>query len=342
VDHLYLATWFPRWQRLSAALTAPVGPSLTLVLLGALLTSLAAFAVWGVWAPLGRRALGRLAAWSAAVLVLWFPLGFGLAYRAGTLEAAVAGLREPSAEAARDWLLDALVAAAAALPSGPGALPGAGAPEVGAAAARCVAATAADLRAGLLPDTASPAGLSAGPAVRVKELPAGTLLRFGYAGVVSPWLLEPHVDGGLPPVAALGVALHELAHVAGFAREAEAEAVAHLAGITCDDAWVRYAATLRLAGRLSAVLDEGAARAFVSAWPARAVADTRAAGEAVARFESPGLRRATDAAYDAYLRAQGSSDGLAGYDRGTRLGLVLLYRAVPSVGAGGGDPGPSP
>src|SRR5690606_28706821 len=81
----------------------------------------------------------------------------------------------------------------------------------------------------------------------VKTVPPGALLTVGFSGVVSPWLLEPHVDPAFPPAALTVVALHELAHTAGFAREAEAEAVALLAGLGCDDPAAAYAAAVRAA-----------------------------------------------------------------------------------------------
>lgn len=342
VDGLYLAGWFPRWQRLATGLTGRTDVSLSLALLGALLTVLAACAAWGLAARPGgqggvraRRALPLLAAWSVGVLTAWFPLGFGLAYRGGNLAAAAAALPTPDPAVVRGWLLEYLATAAAALD---GAASTSDA-DARVAAADCVNATAAALRRELLPATAPARDAAPAPAARVKELPAGTLLRLGYAGVVSPWLLEPHVDAGLPPVARLGVALHELAHVAGFAQEAEAEAVAHLAGITCDNPNVRYAAAVRLAGGVAAGMDPAATARFVDAWPARAVADTEAAARAAARFEAPLLKGGANAVYDAYLRAQGGADGLAGYGRGTRLGLRLLHRAGALVDAGRGGVG---
>src|SRR5690606_5910164 len=118
-----------------------------------------------------------------------------------------------------------------------------------------------------------------------------SMLRFGFSGFVVPWLLEPHVDPGLPTAALVGVALHELAHSAGYAREAEAEAVALVAGLSCEDPSARYAAALRSAASLAARLASGDRAAYVAAWPEGAVEDQRQAAEAAASYRQAGLAR---------------------------------------------------
>lgn len=310
----------------------------------------------GPWRPF-RLAL----AWPAALLVTAFPLTFGLAYRVSDLKSAVAERKAGRsvdpwvAHAGGESLAYRLVAVLTA--TAPGAAedhPVAGAasepatsatassvtgsaadlpPALGAAAARCVARTAGALRREFLPATLAPgarrataaadAGLPAVPD-RFKTLPAGTLLRGGYAGIVSPWLLEPHVDAGLPAAAGLAVALHEFAHTAGFAREAEAEAVGLVAGLTCDDPDVRYAAALSLARSLLAAASADEEREYLAAWPERARQDARAAEAAARRYRTPALQRATDAVYATYLRSQGGSEGLGEYAGGTALALALI------------------
>ncbi|MEJ2665524.1 MAG: DUF3810 family protein [Deinococcales bacterium] len=166
---------------------------------------------------------------------------------------------------------------------------------------------------------------------RVKWLPPGTLLRAGFAGVTSPWLLEPHVDAGLPPVARLATAAHELTHAAGFAREADTDAVAVLAGIRCDDPAVRYALALHALSSLAAGMAPDAAAALVKALPPRARGDLQALDSAVARYRLPWLQRATDAAYGTYLRSRGVSGGMADYGRAITLVVQALTRpATPS------------
>lgn len=320
VERLYLGLLYPAWSAVSSVVADGVGPSLSALL--ALL--LVAVPLIG-WLSGGRGAWrGAVLTWwwAAGVLALLFPLTFGLAYRLPPLERMVAleaGVLDAAARTAvADEVARRLNASARSGQVDSGSL---GADGALAAASRCVAATAAELRGAGAPRLPE----------RIKRLPPGLLLRFGFAGVVSPWLLEPHVDAGLPPASALAVALHEFAHTAAFAPEAEAEAVALLAGLNCGDERVRYAAALRLASSLAAALPAEEARAYRATWPERAVHDARAAARAAVRFRSGALAPRVEAVYDLYLRSQGGEAGLREYDRGTDLAVRLLLARLPEL-----------
>lgn len=316
-ERAYLGLLHPAWSAVTSRLVDAAGVSLSALAGGALVVLPLLALLLG-----GRRARrGALRLWSGAALtlLLLFPLAFGLGYRLAPLsERAGASDAALDAEARRALAAEVLKRLTAAAPSAGSA--GLAAPDAVAAAARCVADLAGELHGGTAPALPT----------RVKRLPPGTLLRFGFAGVVSPWLLEPHVDGGLPPAAALAVTLHELAHTAGFAPEAEAEAVGLVAGLACADERVAYAAALRLASGLAAALPAPERAAYLDAWPPRARHDQRAAALAAARFRSAALAPGVEAAYDLYLRSQGEAAGLGEYDRGTDLALRLL-----AVGLGG-------
>ncbi len=306
-DAVYLGVTLPAWSRVTSWLVDAVPLSLTA---GAALLGAAALLATLAWPGGGRRA-GRALGWSLAALLLTFPFAFGLGYRTTP----VAPVGEPaSAEAyadAREAVLDRLVETAG---------PGRAALASGRADTRTLAAC--------LEDAAARVRDRPAPAVprTVKLLPAGSLLALGFSGVVSPWLLEPHVDAGFPPTAATVVALHELAHTAGFAREAEAEAVALLAGLDCADPATAYAASLRAAARLASRLPDEARESYVASWPMGAAEDLRAAAEAAERYQRPGLADAAARAYDAYLVSQGTAGGLADYDRSVDA-LVRLLEA---------------
>ncbi|HET8986794.1 MAG TPA: DUF3810 family protein, partial [Trueperaceae bacterium] len=196
------------------------------------------------------------------------------------------------------------------------------APPATEAASACLAAYLPTVLAEPLPSVAG----------RVKSLPPGWMLRFGFAGVINPWLLEPHVDAGLPTAAGLAVALHELAHTVGFAREAEAEAVGLLAGMTCSDERVRYAASLKAASSLSGLLTPLARESYLARWPAVATADEAAASEASQRYLS---RQAADfaaRAYDTYLGSQGAAGGMDDYGRAATIVAAVIGRdGTPAV-----------
>lgn len=170
---------------------------------------------------------------------------------------------------------------------------------------------------------------------RVKLLPPGTLLSFGYAGITSPFWLEPHVDGGLPEVARLAVSVHELAHVAGFAGEADADTVAMLAGLHASDPYARYAVALRLFGEASAQLPEDVARKFYAALPEVARVDFHTVQRAEARYYSPVFAAPTNAIYDRYLKSQRVVRGVGDYSRTITL-LILAERKGYTLDKAGG------
>ena len=304
-DAVYLRGVLPVWSRVTAPLVGSMPLSLTA---GALLFGAALLAALLLW-PGGARRAGLALGWSAAALLVTFPFAFGLGYRTTPI-APVGEAAPPEAyAAAREAVLSRLLATAepgrAALASG-----GPGHDVL----AACVAAAASELRA------------SAAPALPglVKALPAGSLLAFGSSGVVSPWLLEPHLDVGSPPAAATMVALHELAHAAGFAREAEAEAVGMLAGLACDDPAAAYAAALRAAVRLAGRLPPEERGAYVASWPDGALDDLRAASEAAARHRLARLANVAERAYDAYLVTVGTPGGTEDYERSVDALVRLL------------------
>ena len=328
-DAIYLGVTLPAWSRVTSPLVTLVPGSLS----AALLLLLAVVVIVAVLSGRGpRRRAGRLVLWLLALAVATFPFTFGLGYHTTPLEerlgltnatgGAGASLAPPStamltnvAEAVLAVLDEsAALASVASVDDGQ--------PHSTAAAVACVEEYVATF-------TEEPRATVAG---RVKSLPAGWMLRFDFAGVVNPWLLEPHVDAGLTTASGLAVALHELAHTVGFVREAEAEAVALMAGMTCQDASVRYAASLRAATTYSALLDLGAREEYVERWPSVAKADTAAAAAVRERFRSAGASDLAAGVYDAYLSSQGTVDGLDDYGRAATIVAHLIGRdGAPTV-----------
>lgn len=309
VESAFARGLFPLTSRLLAPLVSSVPFSLTLALAAALVGA----ALATLLTPRGRaRFLPRLwrswAPWAAAVLLLGFSLVWGLSYRRDTLAALLGVPDTPPApeqvQTARKVLLAALEGAVGSPPAVRGDV---------AAAARCVAGEVDRLT-----------GVAVAVPDRVKSLPAGTLLRAGFAGVTSPWLLEPHVDPALPPAARLATATHELTHAAGFAREADTDALAVLAGLRCGDPAVRYALALHGLRLVADGMPATASTRLLAALPARARHDLRASDEAAARYRLPWLQRATAGAYSAYLESRGVRSGMADYARATTLVVQAL------------------
>ena len=158
----------------------------------------------------------------------------------------------------------------------------------------------------------------------VKHTPPGFLIFTGRAtGITIPWTLEAYIDRALPYPVALGTALHETAHVAGYAGEAEADFLAALAGLTANNRSVRYGAALLVFLRAGQVLPPERYAALYKALPARAQADITAYSLAYRRYSAPNLVTLLQARfYDTYLRTQGVGAGIADYDRALTLLLA--------------------
>ncbi len=169
----------------------------------------------------------------------------------------------------------------------------------------------------LLQQTLVDIGTDTVPVRRLRILPAGTLLRFGTAGVFSPWTGDPHVDGGLHALQMPFTATHELAHAQGVTEEGDCNLLAYLACRRSPDPFVAYSAELTylrylrsaVARRDRALFDE------ISAALDPAVdQDLRDIRFAMDRFREI-APQARDLIYDSYLKTQGVQEGLASYGR---------------------------
>lgn len=150
-------------------------------------------------------------------------------------------------------------------------------------------------------------------APHMRVVPNGWLLRFGVSGFINPFTHEPHVDGELPGWYFEHVARHEFAHTAGFSREAEAEAVALLAGITCTDPAAQYTGAVALA---SWVMNETALP--ITSLSPQVRDDLHALQAALETFTQPQLAEVQSQVYSQYLQVQGE-EGLHAYARATSI-----------------------
>lgn len=168
----------------------------------------------------------------------------------------------------------------------------------------------------------------------VKRTPPGFLIFTGGAtGVTVPWTLEAYVDRALPYPVALATALHEHAHVAGYAGEAEADFVAALAGLSSENPSVRYGVALHLFLRAAQGLPPERYRAVFDTLPPRPQADIAALSESYRRHRAPQLLAVVQTrVYDRYLRTQRVAAGVADYDRVTLLLLAATRDGVLTFG----------
>ncbi|MEX2501272.1 MAG: DUF3810 family protein [Trueperaceae bacterium] len=154
----------------------------------------------------------------------------------------------------------------------------------------------------------------------VRVVPGWVLGPWGVAGVVSPWTYEAHVDGALPPWSRIAIAAHELAHLAGYEDEADAELLGLLAALRAQHPHARYAGALRAWAWLPAE-----DRSLAGPLPERARSDL-AAARAVHEGRARPFAGAFTAAYDAWLRLRGQEAGVGGYAIGPRR-LAWAWRA---------------
>ncbi|MDQ3458276.1 MAG: DUF3810 domain-containing protein [Deinococcota bacterium] len=167
---------------------------------------------------------------------------------------------------------------------------------------------------------------------RVKTTPAGLLLLNNTAGVVSPFFLEAHVDGGLPEYKFLAVAAHELSHLAGYGGEADTDFIAAVAGLRAGDPYARYSVALSLFEGFARRLPADLRGDLVEGLPEAARRDLEAARAVRLRYRNAGLQRLQGALYDSYLRAQGVSAGVADYGRVVELLLAAERRGLRVLG----------
>lgn len=160
----------------------------------------------------------------------------------------------------------------------------------------------------------------------IKACVPGLLMSFGTRGVFSPFTFEAHVDPVLPPLDMPFTAVHELAHVAGFAREDEANFVGWLACARSEDPLFRYSghvAALRHGQRALGWHDSLAFYEQLSGEEATG----RTERDAFWRKRlSPTLHRARHISWDAALKAQGIGQGADSYDE--MIELILAWYAA--------------
>jgi hypothetical protein len=158
----------------------------------------------------------------------------------------------------------------------------------------------------------------------VKSLPSGSLILGGNAsGVISPFTLEPHLDGALYEPYALAVGTHELAHIAGYAGEADTDFVAALAGLNANDPYAQYAIALKLWNDAVGQLPEDKRSAAFAALPEQARNDLNKMYEPFVRYRLPQwLQNMQTGLYNQYLTSQGVEEGVRDYSRTTTLLLA--------------------
>lgn len=160
---------------------------------------------------------------------------------------------------------------------------------------------------------------------RVKPIyPRGIFLRFSSSGLYFPYTGEGSYDAGLHPLQLPHVIAHEMSHAYGFADEGTCNFLAYLAGWDAADPAIAYAIRLDFYRTLASNYlryEQEAYRTFRAELPAGIQADLDAINENLRAYPDI-MPRVRYAAYDAYLRSQGISEGIRNYSR-----VIMLIRA---------------
>jgi hypothetical protein len=136
-------------------------------------------------------------------------------------------------------------------------------------------------------------------------------------GMTDPFFLEITINPDTLPFERPFVTLHEWAHLAGYAHEAEANFVAWLACTQGNDL-ARYSGWLAIYEHASASLPRAERLAVRSALDPGVVQDLQASAARYAR-STPVVRDTARDVYDRYLRANRVEEGIAAYSAVTRL-----------------------
>lgn len=162
------------------------------------------------------------------------------------------------------------------------------------------------------------------------RVPAGSFLFFGVAGSVFPPTVEAFTDAALPDWQQVAVGIHELAHVAGVAREDDATLLGALAGLRSTQPFARYSLALHTLAAIELPVQERLT--YLRQLPERAASDLSAALGRARQHESRMFSRAQERALNTWLKLQKRPEGTAEYSLGvSRLPLALENDLLPPL-----------
>lgn len=148
----------------------------------------------------------------------------------------------------------------------------------------------------------------------------------GVNGMLNPVALESIVHPDLLPFERPMVLAHEWAHLAGFADEADASAIAWLACVTGDPA-LAYSAHFFVVLETASLLRREEWSAIRATLSPGVVDDIEALRARLSR-QQPVVRDAAFKVYDGYLKSNRVEDGIRSYSRVVRVLLTPPMQAV--------------
>ena len=162
--------------------------------------------------------------------------------------------------------------------------------------------------------------------VRIRKLPAGSLLRIRTSGIYIPHAFEGHLDGGLFYKQHPFTMAHEMAHGYGFGDESVCNFIGYFTCIRSSEPALQYSAELaywRYLLRYYAYHYPEEWKALKENLDPALQADLDSIRQHISRYKNlmPVLR---DKIYDKYLKSHGVSAGIKSYDQ--MIELIAAYR----------------
>lgn len=153
--------------------------------------------------------------------------------------------------------------------------------------------------------------------------------RLQLTGVFFPFTVESNVNSLAPSYNVPFTVCHELAHLRGFMREDEANFIAYYVCTRSPDVRLQYSGTMLAlvhAGNALVKADRTAAAALRNSYSEQVLRDLSANNAYWAQFDDKPLSEIGEKTNDAYLKANGQTDGTQSYGRMVDL-LLALQRA---------------
>lgn len=152
--------------------------------------------------------------------------------------------------------------------------------------------------------------------------------RMEITGIFTCWTMEANVNTHIPDYSVASTMAHELAHVAGFMKEEEANYIAYLACMASESPIMQYSGLMHALVYADNALADQDRTLYSELWTKYhpgIVRDFKANSEYWDRYRDTVISKVADKVNDVYLKANEQEDGVKSYGRVVDL-LLAEYR----------------